>query len=562
MWLHLLGLLIALSSTLKKKADWNRLFLVCCSIGGLFALTSFMGEIRLGDFVFAGKGSSTLGNSSFLGSYLLFISFLSFWLFSQNKKPWVKTLTALICILSVLSIYYAGARAATLALLGGYYLIFLMFLSFKVNKKAINYLGRILLILSFLFVLVASVMLFVPDTFVRTKFVELASRARFVNWEMALKGFSERPMLGWGPENYTVLFPKFFNSCLFTPECGGEIWFDRTHNIVLDTLSTTGIIGLLSYLSLFVGSFYLLIKKYFKEKNISFWTFAVFIALPIAYFVQNLTVFDMPVSLMMFILVLSLFAFLSQRERQEEQSLGLKHKWFGYVAVILFLICISEFVIQPLRTDYLTISAIQTMPSGEVMEQVKANPEQGRAFLEENSKQRIEFYKKALASSAMGKYQIRDFFAQRSQQFIKENIEEFSKQTVSDELMFVISEVEKSKVESPLDYRSYLKLAQLYNLYFLVDDTALIKAEEYGNKAMEVSPENQQSYWVLAQTKLYQKKVPEALSLAKQAIELEPNWLQSYSIAYQIASFVEDKEAQEEIKQKAIEINLEWGSSF
>ena len=39
-------------------------------------------------------------------------------------------------------------------------------------------------------------------------------------------------ILGWGPENFYVPFSKHFNPCLFLPECGGEIWFDKKDGLL------------------------------------------------------------------------------------------------------------------------------------------------------------------------------------------------------------------------------------------------------------------------------------------------------------------------------------------
>jgi hypothetical protein len=49
---------------------------------------------------------------------------------------------------------------------------------------------------------------------------------------MALKGIAERPVLGWGQENFNYVFNKYYNPQMF----GQEEWFDRTHNVVLDWL--------------------------------------------------------------------------------------------------------------------------------------------------------------------------------------------------------------------------------------------------------------------------------------------------------------------------------------
>jgi tetratricopeptide (TPR) repeat protein len=176
--------------------------------------------------------------------------------------------------------------------------------------------------------------------------------------------------------------------------------------------------------------------------------------------------------------------------------------------------------------------------------------------------QRVEFYKKALESSQMGKYQIREFFGQTSENIIRANANNLSMQQVKLELDFVISELEKTNKESPLEYRSVFKLAKLYTLYSSIEPEKLELANFYGEECLRLSPTNQQGYWALAQIKIYQGDIDTALSLAEQAIELEPRWLQSHLIAVQISGISEKPEITEQLIQNAIEINPEWTSEF
>ena len=69
---------------------------------------------------------------------------------------------------------------------------------------------------------------------------------------MAIKGFQERPILGWGQENFNYVFNKNYDPGMW----GQEQWFDRTHNVILDWLVAGGILGLLAYLSIFFSTLY------------------------------------------------------------------------------------------------------------------------------------------------------------------------------------------------------------------------------------------------------------------------------------------------------------------
>ncbi|MBU2578850.1 hypothetical protein KKA09_01915, partial [Patescibacteria group bacterium] len=336
-------------------------------------------------------------------------------------------------------------------------------------------------------------------------------------------------------------------------ECGTEVWFDRTHNIVWDTLLSIGILGFLTYLGLFFALFFILAKKYFKEKTINFATFSVFLAIPIAYFVQNLMVFDMATSLIMFFLILGFGSFLANKDKEEKKEkfiFSSQWKLKGFLLLIFFF-CFLKFIISPIKTDALVIKSIQaqTLP------------------------ERLNLYQETLKTSPIGKYQIREFFAQQSQDIIIEKIraiqkDEFKfkkdvlKEEVVKELDFSIGELEKTEKESPLNFKSILQLAQLYNIYSFIDPSKILLADEYGKKAMTLSPTNQYSYWTLARTKSIQGDFENALNLATKAIDLEPRHLPSYEIAIQFAQISGNLEKAKEIAKRAVSVNPAWQEKF
>ncbi|MHA1305278.1 MAG: tetratricopeptide repeat protein, partial [Candidatus Heimdallarchaeaceae archaeon] len=130
------------------------------------------------------------------------------------------------------------------------------------------------------------------------------------------------------------------------------------------------------------------------------------------------------------------------------------------------------------------------------------------------------------------------------------------------ELDFIADELEKSIKRVPLNYRLTLKLGKLYNAYFPFDKTKTKEAEYFLEKAIELSPRNQQAYWSLAQTKLFKNEIDEAISLAEEAVELEPKALQSHLILIQIIRIKDDRELLEEKITEALKINLGWASSI
>lgn len=521
MWFHLLAFFTVISSVFKKQ-DWYKVFAV-----SLFAAVfiSLMNLLRTAGVDIGGNEGATLGNSSFLATYLLFNAFFAFYLFSQKK---FKIYSGITFILIVLSLLFSGGRAAILTFYGGAILLLLLWLIFC-RRGRLKLAGIVLSVIFALGILGAVFLVLQPDSSIQQQFIEKLSKDRLIAWQIAWQGFEEKPLLGWGPENFDLVFTKHFNSCLFLPQCGGETWFDRAHNIVFDTLVALGIIGLLSYLGIFLSIFYSLWKKYFKDK-LDFWTAGVFSVLLIAYFIQNFTVFDMVSSYMLLFLVLGFIGFLLTPEKEQARSRS-PHPLLVVGLAILFLISFVKFVVQPALTDHYVIRALSSPTTAG----------------------KLDFSEKALNASPVGRYQIREMLANNTIKRIENRAQnKMPDEDIEKELIFMAEEMEKSTRESPLNYRSWLKLGEFYNFYAKFDPAKLIEAERVLNKAIELSPNNQQGYWYLAQTKAYQSEFSAALSSGEKALQLDERVVRSHQIVIQTTQMMGDHDLAKEKAKTAI----------
>ena len=546
MHLHLFSFFLVLSSTFKE-GDFKKFF----GFSNFVAiLASFIALANLKNPTMRGGG--TIGNESFLGTYLLFNVFFALYLIFKTKE-FAKIFSIIsfsILSFSLLLIgvnlenlsftkalsaifFKEGARAAKLSFYGGLVLLFFFWLIAS-KRKILKILGSIFLISSLIFsAFVFYSLLTQPEGFFR-KLIERevgSFGGRFPVWQGAWKGFLERPLLGWGPENFEFSYIKYYNPCMPTPECGGEIWFDRAHNIIFDTLISTGIFGMVSYLLIFAAIFYILWKNFVKNK-IDFFTPGIFTSLFIAYFVQNLTVFDMVSSFMVFFLSL---AFVASFEKEfEKKEIKKLNPFYLIFVLILFFVSFYEFVILPVLADGYVILAIK--------EKV-------------GTSERLKYFQKALSTSPLGKFQIRQFFAEN--EMANFNFKDLN-ENVKREIEFLIEELKKSTKESPLDFRSFLRLGDLYNLYAFFDSTKLKEGEEILKRAIEISPKNQQGYWSLAQNLVYQGRFDEAIFLAQKAAELEPKFKNSHLILIKVLKISGKEDLAKQKFEEAIKINPDW----
>lgn len=546
--LHLFGYFVAISSVFKKREDWMKIFGVSVFVATLISLGSILEKMGISLIGTNSRGGFTLGNSSFLGTYLLFNFFFALYLFFKtnpqkfhsDKFKLFNFLALLSAGLMGLTLWFSEARAALLCTMGGAFLIFLLWMAFS-KIKILKYIGisflaiGILMGVSALFVSVSNPSL--VEEKLTERFGSSAIRPRFETYEMSWKALEERPLLGWGPGNFDIVFTEYFNPKFFTEEYGDDIWYDKAHNIVFDTLVESGILGLLSYLFIFASLFYFLWKSYFRNK-IGFWELSVFSALPSAYFIQNLTVFDMISSYAMFFLVLGFIGSINNTKEEMTSERKANSSFLVFLIVGLFFFSFFFSVFQPLRKGNTVIMAITKRPFSE---------------------EKLDYYKKGVSFSPIGQDQVREFFADSTIKFARdEEISRVPKSDVIRELDFVAEEVKKSIERSPWNYRMFLKLGKIYNTYFYFDNSKVVEAEKYLKEAIELSPNNQQGYWNLAQTKLFQKEVDQAIALAEKAVALEPNALRSHLVLIQVVRYTGDMDVMREKMENALSINMEW----
>jgi O-antigen ligase len=532
MWLHLFGFFIIARAILKKE-DWLRIFFASIIISIIVCVYFWLNKAGVKDLP-VGYNGSTVGNSSFLATYLLFNLFFAVYSFFELKKKTVSLFSFLknakkkllaILIFSFafmfITLMYSTGRAAILAFFGAFGLLILLYFALEYKKPKIRLAAKILLILGIVFYLIGITVLLWHNSPAQQWLSENANKSRQVIWEDSWRGFLERPILGWGPENFAVVFHKYFDPGFYLSDIyGPDTRFDRAHNIIFDNLVNGGAAGLIGYLSMFGTSFWILWKGY-KKRKIAFIAAAIPTVILIAHFTQNLTVFDMPASFLMLFLTF-IFVSVVSRDKSLEENIPIKTGKskiiFLPVILILLFLSFSNFIIKPARAATGIIDVMKN-PTFEARE---------------------PFYNKALNSSPMGLYQIREHLGSHIFTLMDAGLV-----TVGD-FKFVSESLEKTVVGSPFDYYSRIVLGRVYNAYAGLQkekqEIVLNRAEQVLNQALQLSPTKQEGYWEMAKTKAMLNKNNEAVELYEKAISLEPRVLQSYQLAIIFYKKIGDKE--------------------
>jgi O-antigen ligase/Flp pilus assembly protein TadD len=329
MLIHLGLLFLVTSSVMKARKMWVYLFHTS------MAISIIMGLIALQDLspanasmISGGRIQGTLGNSSYLGVYALLHVFLAaFFLLShfarKNAKDMLSRIFgyALIIIFNIVILFNTGTRGALVGLGLGVLLTSLILAtrekqSKKIRNTGIGILVAAIVVIAFLGAIRGTE--FAKSNSSLDRYSALVTwnisgvlenqgyaRAGLL-WPMAWAGVQEKPLLGWGQDNFGYVFAKYYNPAAYAQ----EQWFDRTHNVFLDWMIAGGFLGLLGYLSLFVALIIVLWSKHKDAGKGHKWPLierATISGLLLAYFVHNFFVFDNLTSYIIFFLLLAYF---------------------------------------------------------------------------------------------------------------------------------------------------------------------------------------------------------------------------------------------------------------
>jgi O-antigen ligase/tetratricopeptide (TPR) repeat protein len=575
---HLFGYFVVAGSILSTEKLWMRYFhtitftSIIMVFYGLFQLS---GSIKINQS--STRLDGTLGNAAYLGVYMLFAFFFTALLLLRHKGSGaVKWVYGIIMFFQALILYHTATRGVIIGLaIGIVFSAVLMLLFSKKNRVIRNFsLGT----LAVLVILVASLVVYRDSAFVKKSetlnrvaslsLTEALKNPRFQVWGMAMEGFKERPLLGWGQENFNLVFNKYYNPKMYTQ----EQWFDRAHNIFFDWLIAGGILGLIGYLSLFAAAFVFVwkdkdfmpreageswlarckktLKSYFAgERTAHVLEASLLSSLLIAYFVNNIFVFD---NLFSYIFFFSLLAYLHHRhteggKNQKPVPSGAKGKNtlpeqlpFGPVAITVSLILVAVIYsvnMRPIFANKALINGIQ--------------PHSGNnTFTEEN----LQAFKDAVGYNTFGNGETREQILQAAMQVKDTAADNKLKQETFD---FAKEQILLQMKDNPGDARYEMFAGMLFFRYGMNDE-----AITYFEQAHKDSPKKQTLDFNLILAYINAKQTDKAYTLAKEAYESEPAFSEAAKY-YAITSLYKgDEQFADDLLTKTYGTNLYYDETL
>ena len=496
-------------SVFREKRDWKMFFAVFTVAA--VALSGYSWFNHESQFQLYG----VFGNPAYFAAFLLFAIGFSLIVFERKffyPGP-VHYAFAGAAGFLILTLIFTQVRGVYVGFAGGFLLFSLLaalFLRHQNKKLVFACTGILLLGLVSLGILFAAKETeFVQKERLLYRITEVteiwekgSTRERLLNWSIALKAFKERPIFGYGLENYGSAANKYYDYRIGVE----EPWFDRAHNQFFDTLATGGIVVFSAYL-FWLGIAALFIFKIAKQQRALGFLLA---SLLFAYFLQSLFLFDlMAVYLGLFPFLAFLIYEKEKGEKNQEKIQDTKHKipnarYLALVPAALISFAIIYFAaVVPYKANAAVLQFFVYTENGSYKE--------SEPFLEEAFRINSPYtYWEVRKRAGWQLASVMDYG-------VNEDTDPGKIEEIKRLYELMAPELERFIEAKPYDPQMYYVLSRMYRLgsnQLGFDD--LDKAETVLKKAFQYSDRRVEYYNEFAQVMIAQGKIEEAEKLVKE----------------------------------------------
>lgn len=524
-------------TSLLGRLNWRRLFSVSLLASVGVSILAFM-QLSVPNLLLVehvgNRPGSTFGNPTFFAGYLLFNIFIAVYLLLdrlREKKRFDQSafLWALAVFCDIAALFVTQTRGDILGLAAGVVVLLILFavrppeFGRQIFKDRRLYAGSAIFLvvfgLSFWFTRESEFWISVPGAN-RFRDISLESdglQPRFIAIHSAWRGFLEKPVLGWGWENFNIVFNKYYDPRSLELNYQ-ETRFDKPHNLYMEYLVTGGVV----LVAAFVWLMFVLVRAFWRDKDPLLG--ALMLASLAAYLTRSAFVFDTIGPLLMLYLLIGVFegrrvlalgseAANARTGRMEAVSVpaGSSKKLFPHSARTKDKLIVGAVLVAGLSAAYylniLGILATRHQYYG------------FKYFIANKPNEAIASFKKAINTPSPYAWALkRDYAAAMSEAYF------YNPGVVpKDEARLAIKAMEEVALEHPKDAYNHYSLVDMYNQVSDIDpENFLVRAEREAKIALELSPDRQEVYFSLAKTKSLRNDYEEASRLLKYAMELNP----------------------------------------
>lgn len=540
------------TSVVREWKDWKWLLRTFLFAGGIVMFIGILQKFANPELLLnhrSGRVSATLGNSIYYSGYGLFLMFIGYLLAVRENNdrqagkmnPWF-CYAVVAGALGFLGIFLGGTRGAMLGLMFG---LGILALSYLVTIKDHNNTRKLIAGLMVAGVIIGSLFFvyrkndFVKNIpgvgrLVNASLFEGTGATRLMAWGIAVDAWQEKPIFGWGPNNYYYAFNKYYNP-KFLEHGLGETWFDNAHSVVMNTLAVQGTVGILTYFGMLGTAVFMLWYRW-KKGKVDLHIVGIGTAFIGANFVAKALVFDDPTSYLYFFFFLALIH--SEITNSNLQTKDYKSKnistRLSVIVVLVVLLLIYSTNINAARANQSTLNVIRKINLGQNVG---------------------DLYNEAKEIPTPHIDDIRNDVSR----IAGSNIDKLVKNNQTEEAMSLYnssySDLKKNLELHPMDIRLHIQLFQICSLgaQLKQDASLLFEAESYLEQALVFSPKRQQLQYILSGLKFQLGKNDEAIKLLQDSIDNDPKidegWLRLAFVYQQLG----DLDQAKEILQEAID---------
>jgi O-antigen ligase len=538
---HFLIFYLILITVFRSWREWRILLLVSTLVATVVSIIGLSSQAWLASIFTAlsltpSETYSTIGNTAYVSGYLIFNLFFLVILFLRSKQDnwrWLYVLPAIIMLVEFWSCHTSGAIIGLfISILTFFFLVGLF------HKQHIWRRTSLITGVTAIVIVVAIFSQYQAAWFKKSFLVNLTSQkatfqTRLFSWRSAALDFKYHPIFGTGFGNYAIIFDKHFDP-KFLNYSRTETYFDRAHNNLIDITSTTGLVGLLTYLSIFVAALYYLWQKFRSNgayigagdtQSSDNLEILVVFSLLLAYFIQNLAVFDSYVTYIGLMILLGFIIWLTNKESEDgEEAVAVapeawrvNKNWEWWILVVLLVICYfftNYFNVRPWHMFQGVITGYSEIANQQFKEGVLS-------------------FEEALTDTPLdhdGRVTLVNLIASNSAMF--NSVTKDQAQTI---LEYAISLAQKNVSMNPQDSLMQMQLAEILDTAARYNYQDLSKFNNYSSQALEAidrsieaSPGRPPVYLVKAQMQLFRGEKDEAFKTVQQAIDLNPNYPDGY----------------------------------
>lgn len=486
---HFLLLFLVLRS-FAERFNWHRYFSFLFWIGSASGLLLIVARLAPKLFTILTPGSF-LGGPSFLAALLLFTIFLGGYLAASEKTKFKYYVFAGVAV-QVVALILTQTRGALLGLMSG--AVILLLLSKK--KKIVLSSLAVLVGLSLLIFTTRTAPLWrsVPGI---SRFVEIPGdfsvNNRLTAWNIGLKAFRQQPILGSGPENFIGAVDEHFEPKLLR-SAFSETFFDKPHNAFLEMLVSGGLLALIGYCSVLAIAAGLLYKRAPNPLR------QYGLAALVAYAVQNFFLFD---GLATYFILFVLLAHVDILAPPPSGGHRMKTpQWIFYpllllaAALAVYSVNLNIKIIYANRLHYQALSFAASDRPGESAQLFRRAISIEQPYRDEISINYLETVTEAVKRGSLTNN--------------KEDIET------------ALAAAQQAIRRDPNNYLWLLTLADARTILYSIDAEFLEGAQEELDRAIELSPKRQQSYYTQAKLDFLTKGIDAARVQMEKAVSIDP----------------------------------------